>query len=104
MYQRRMMSTARSTRATIAAYWPKWAQAKNYQQMYQGQSVLRPQLYSGPFEGPEEDRLLAPVQTSKKRGRPRKKRLRYKPKTVKAVCDALPIVYNAEYGSVCDFI
>ena len=104
MYQRGLMSTPRSTRATITALWPKWALAKNYQQMYQGKNVLRPELYSGPFEGSEEDRLLAPIQTSKKRGRPRKKRLKYKPKTVKEVRKRLPVVYNEEYGRVCLFI
>ena len=103
-YQRNMMSTARATRATIATFWPRWALAENYQQMYAGKNVLRPQLYSGPFEGPEEDRLLAPIQTSKPRGRPKKKRYKWKPKTVKQVAEWLPVVYNEEYSAVCAFI
>ena len=72
--------------------------------MYAGKNVLRPQLYAGPFDGPEADRLLAPKQTQKPRGRPKKKRYQWKPKTVQHVRDVRPTVHHQEYVSILKFL
>ena len=82
-YKRKMFATRRQTEATIAAFWPKWARADVYLNMYTGKSVLRPENYSGAFTGPDEDRREPPIQDHKPRGRPKKEHYKSKKKTVK---------------------
>ena len=50
-FKRGMFSTRRKTQATITAFWPKWALAEVYREMYTGKSVLRPHVYGGEFAG-----------------------------------------------------
>jgi len=103
-YKRRMLNSKRKARATIAAFWPKWAQAEVYRDMYTNKTVRRPDIYAGKCVGPEEDKRLPPVQAQKKRGRPKKERYRFKPKTVQSVKDRMPTVYHAYYQEVMQFV
>ena len=103
-WKKRMLATARSARATINRFWPKWALAANYNHIYGDKYVRRPQLYNGPFVGPEEDKLLPPEQTSKKRGRPKRKRYRWRPKTVKRVRDWHPDVTHPMYAEILEYV
>ena len=103
-YKRGMFSNRRKSEATIAAFWPKWARADVYRDMYAGKSVLRPELYAGPFTGPNEDRRKEPVQDHKPRGRPKKARYRGKKKTVKSIKQALPTVYHPYYEEIMEFL
>jgi hypothetical protein len=72
--------------------------------MYQGKSIRKPRLYTGPYVGPEDDRLAPPLQRKKKRGRPKRKRYTWKKQTVRTVQQRLPVVYNLEYKSVLDYM
>ena len=103
-YKRQMFSNRRKTEATIAAFWPKWARADVYRDMYTGKSVLRPEIYVGPFTGPDEDRREVPIQDHKPKGRPKKKRYTGRKKTVKSVKETLPIVYHAKYEEIMEFL
>ena len=103
-YQREMMSTQRQTMQTINAFWPKWAHASEYLKHYTDKSIRRPEMYCGPFLGAEEDRLLRPIQSRKKRGRPKRARYRWTAKTVTSVIDAMPVQYNREYAEVLEFL
>lgn len=103
-HSRGMMATQRKARATILKFWSRWALADNYRDMYRGKQALRPKISNGPFVGPVEDELQAPVQTQRKRGRPKKARYKCKPKTVKTVADWFPQVYHPQYARVLQFI
>ena len=94
-----LLGTRRQVAQCLEKYWPKWACAHEYVRMYQGRCIRAPPLYTGPSTGPVTDHIGAPVQSATKRGRPKKERHRYKPKTVKTVEERMPIVYNAEFGA-----
>ena len=94
-----LLGTRRQVAQCLEKYWPKWACAHEYVRMYQGRCIRAPPLYTGPSTGPATDDIGAPLQSATKRGRPKKERHRYKPKTVKTVEERMPIVYNAEFGA-----
>lgn len=104
LYSQGLMDSARATQASLRRFWPKWALAARYRDMYEGKSIRKPKLYTGPYVGPEADRLASPKLTKKKRGRPKRKRYRWKPQTVKTVQEMLPVVYNVEYNAVLEFM
>ena len=54
-------------------------------------------------EGPTMNASLPPAQRPARRGRPKKKRYRYKPKTLKDVTQGRPTVYNPEYMNAIRF-
>ena len=89
----------RSTMRTVHRYWPKWALSEQYVQMYQDKSIRRPMIYAGPFQGPDEEILLPPLQPQVRPGRPKRKRYRYKPKTVRSIISNMPHVRNPEYAN-----
>ena len=103
-YKRGLLSSRRKAEATIARFWPKWARASVYRDMYSNKAVRQPNIFVGNFEGPDEHKRLPPHQDHKKRGRPRKERYRSKPKSTKAVKAWLPVVYNAHYQEVMAFL
>ena len=98
------MSTRRKTAEAIRKYWPKWAHADNYLNMYTGKKIRRPNLYTGPFKGPDEDRMLVPLQNHKKMGRPKKKRFKKGKQTVQTVQERMPAVHNPEYAEALRFM
>jgi len=104
LYSQGLMGTARATQASLHRFWPKWALAQRYKDMYTGKSIRKPKLYTGPYVGPEADRLGPPKITKKKRGRPKRKRYRFKAQTVKTVQERLPVVYNVEYNAVLEYM
>ena len=97
-YAQGLLGTRRQVAQCLEKYWPKWAWAKEYLRMYEGRCIRAPPLYTGPSTGPAADNIDPPLQSAKKRGRPKKERHRWKPKTVKTVAERMPIVYNAEFG------
>ena len=97
----------RTAKATRHKFWPKWAFAKNYLDLYKNKTVARPGIYSGPFKGANPHDILGPpLQTHKKRGRPKKARYkrRGRAKSPKQVAVLLPTVTNAEYAAVMRFL
>ena len=98
-----MMNGARGVAQCVNNFWPKWAKAVTLLQAYQSKSVARPKIYAGKFVGDAADRIAPPKQGVKKRGRPKKKRYRYKKQTVQSIIDKLPTVYNERYGAVLQF-
>ena len=93
----------RTARATMTKYWPKWAQASLVCELYANRGVRKPSLYSGKFTGPDEERILPPLQSAVKRGRPKKKRYRYKAKTVDDVKARLTTIYHPDYAALLAF-
>jgi hypothetical protein len=93
----------RTARTTMEKYWPKWAHAKKVRDLYADRGVRLPTVYAGPFVGPVGDRILPPLQSKARRGRPKKKRYRYKPATVADVKTRMPHVYNPDYADLINF-
>ncbi len=98
-----MLSSPRKVGETINRYWPKWARVDTYLQTYANRSIAKPELHAGTFRGPETDRLLPPAQPHKRRGRPKKKRYRFRKKTKKSVEEAMPTVHDAYYADVLTY-
>ena len=103
-YKRGLLSSRRKAESTISRFWPKWARASVYHDMYSKKSVRQPQIFCGEFTGPDEHRRLPPRQDHKRGGRPRKERYRSKPKSTKAVKVRLPVVYHGQYQEVMTFL
>jgi hypothetical protein len=76
-HSRSMMSSPRKVQQCIAKFWPKWALASEYIKIYEPRAIHIPPVYSGPFVGPDEQRLKPPIQKHRKRGRPKKERYRW---------------------------
>ena len=93
----------RTAKTTMETYWPKCFHAKKVRELYGNRGVRLPQIYTGKFTGPEHERVLPPIQKAKRRGRPKKKRYRYKAKTVQDVKNALPFVFNPDYADLIRF-
>ena len=98
-----MMSTNRKVDHCVKKFWPKWAQAQNVLNAYRSKSIARAQIYGGPFNGNDEDRILPPKQRKKRMGRPKEKRYTYRKRTVKDIVESMPILYHAQYASVLNF-
>ena len=103
-YSRNMLGSKRKVCQCLNRYWPKWALAQEYVRLYEGRSIRAPPVYTGPSTGSAEDNIGIPLQTQKKRGRPKKARYRYKPKTVNDVATRMPTVYNAEFADALHFM
>ena len=88
----------RRARQTLDQYWPKCFHAAKVKALYADRGVRLPQIYLGKFKGPDDERILPPVQRPARPGRPKKKRYRYKPKTVGDVEQRRPRVFNPEYS------
>ena len=104
LYSQGLMATARQTQQSLHRFWPKWALADQYKQMYAGRSIRKPELYTGPFRGPDTERVAPSKLCKRKRGRPKRKRYKWKAKTVQSVKQRLPHVYNLEYRGVLQFL
>jgi len=90
----------RTARKTMETYWPQCFHAEKVRELYGNRGVRLPEIYCGNFKGPAQERILPPVQKAKPRGRHKKKRYRYKPKTVADVRTSMPTVYNPGYGDL----
>ena len=97
-HKKGFLRTQRTVTQCLEKYWPKWAWAKEYVRIYMNRCIRAPPCYAGPSKGPPTDAIDPPLQTHKKRGRPKKNRYIYRPKTVQNVRDQLPRVYNADFG------
>ena len=95
--------SVRRARQTMEAYWPKWAHAERVKELYATRGIRQPAVYCGKFQGPDDQRILPPLQSAAKRGRPRKKRFRSKPKTVADVKARMPTVHNPDYADLIQF-
>ena len=95
---------ARTARATMTEFWPKWAFAQNYLNMYKDKTVRRPTITPGKFVGSAHDMLGPPVQPHRKAGRPRKLRRKRRSNTPQQVAMQFPTVRIAEYASVLEFM
>ena len=63
---------ARTARATMTEFCPKWAFAQNYLNMYKGKTVRKPTIAPGKFDGPDEDlkfRLAGPTRATTQKTR-----------------------------------
>ena len=89
----------RRARQTLEQYWPKCFHAAKVKALYADRGVRLPQIYLGKFKGPDDERILPPVQRPARAGRPKKKRYRYKPPTVRDVEQTRPDVFNPEYAA-----
>ena len=98
-----MLRGKRKVAQCVNKFWPKWSIANVLLQAYISKSVARPQIYGGKFVGNHDDRIKPPKQSAKKRGRPKKKRYKYRKQTVKSIKQRMPTVYNAQYASVLDY-
>ena len=98
-----LTGNTRRIQNTLHRFWPKWAFAKPYLEAYKGRCVHVPDIYTGPYLGPEADKVGVPLQTKKKPGRPKTKRYRSKPKTPRTVAQQMPTVYHAEYMELAQF-
>ena len=94
---------ARTARATQEKYWPKWAHARKVQELYVNRGLRQPDVYCGKFTGPEADRILPPLQSQAKRGRPKKQRYRYRPQTVTDVKIRMPTIHNPHFQDLLAF-
>lgn len=92
--------SVRRARQTMESYWPKWAHAEKVQELYANRGIRQPGVYSGKFRGPDTERIEPPLQSAVRRGRPRKERFRYKPKTVDDVKARLPVIHNPDYADL----
>ena len=102
--QKMLGPSPRTARETREKFWPKWASAQNYLDLYKDQMVRRPKVYAGEFKGNKDDILGPPVQEHAKPGRPKKKRWTRRANTPKQVAKQLPTVTNAEYADVLKFV
>ena len=93
----------RRARQTMETYWPKWAHAYKVRDLYADRGIRQPTVYFGKFIGPDNERILSPLQSAAKRGSPRKKMYRFKPKTVEDVKTRMPVVYNPDYADLLQF-
>ena len=87
----------------LEKYWPKCFHAEKVRDLYANRGVRLPQIYCGKFSGPDGDRILPPHQRPARKGRPKKKRYRYKPKTLRDVEATRPTVYLPDYMNVIQF-
>jgi len=92
----------RNTDATIRRYWPKYFHSDNYLRMYKGKIIRQPEVYSGPYLGPDALRVLRPTQRPKKRGLPKTARYKWKRKTAKSVAESMGRVYHAHSQEVLE--
>ena len=88
---------ARTSEQTIRKFWPKCFHSDVYKRMYADKCIRQPEIYAGPYLGPDELRILKPKQSPVKRGRPKNKRYRWKKKRVS---DVTGRVYHAQYQGV----
>ena len=93
----------RRARQTLEKYWPKCFHAEKVKALYANRGVRLPQIYCGKFQGPDGERILPPAQRPARRGRPKKARYRYKPKTLRDVEATRPTVFNPDYTDVIEF-
>jgi len=96
----------RTAKVTRDKFWPKWAFAQNYLDLYKNKMVARPQTYPGPFKGAADDILGPPLHTHKKPGRPKKARAKRggRAKTPREVAQVMPLIRNGEYAAVMQYL
>ena len=95
----------RTSQQTIRRFWPKCFHCDVYKRMYAGKVIRQPEIYTGPYLGPDSLRILKPNQRPAKRGRPKRKRFQWKRKTVKDVINSMGhIEYHSYYQEVLEFL
>ena len=95
-------NTQSTTNQTIHRYWSRCFHSDNYLNMYQGKFIRQPEVYTGPYLGPEDLRVLKPVLRPKKRGRPKTARYKSKRRTVKDVVASMGPPSHLYYQEVLE--
>ena len=101
-HEKLLGGSTRNTDATIRRYWPKYFHSDNYLRMYKDKVIRQPEVYSGPYTGPNDLRVLRPNQRPKKRGRPKTARYKWKRRTLKSVEESMGRISHAHYQEVLE--